>query len=115
MMQQVTIEGTTTPSDRLSTGVRRIVTLTEEVRQLVKIGAVVVVDDNPDTLVQLDVEPAPEPVVTDAPPVITDPPARNASREDWATWVAAHVPDVDITNLTRDELRDIWTEFDGQR
>ena len=48
-MHQVTIEGTPTPSVYLPRGERRTVTVTDSIRQLVKIGAVIVVDGTLDT------------------------------------------------------------------
>lgn len=133
MGHHVTVEGSVTPSDWLGRGVRRTVAVTDQLRKLVRIGAVVVVagslDDPAATAYAGTEEPdapssAGEPDETadsdaGSPPVDDrvpeEPPARNAGREDWAEWVAVKVPGAVTEGLGRDELRQIWDDFDGQR
>lgn len=125
-MNQVVIEGTNTPSDRLSTGVRRSVTVTDEIRKLVRIGAVKVVEGSLDGPAKAEV---PAPPVSDPPepepeaelgadtaeetgqPATDEPPARDADREDWAEWIAAKGFGA-TDGLDRDELIELWDARD---
>lgn len=137
MARMVTIEGSrVTPSDRLGRGVRAKVQLTGDIRKLVKIGAVIIVDQPlPDDLdgtpEQVAPEPpeavqAAEPYLSDPPPVdeyveqppvppaAVKPPPRNGATADWQEWVAANVPYADTEGKSRDELIAMWQEFNGE-
>jgi hypothetical protein len=111
----VTIEGSFTPTDWLPRGVRRTVEVTEDIRKLVAIGGAIVVAgslDEPDTVAYGDSDDAVGEVaeVREVPgyPV----PAGNASREDWAEFIASQGLGV-TEGKSRDELREIWQQANG--
>ncbi|AYD82020.1 hypothetical protein I5G60_gp25 [Mycobacterium phage Saguaro] len=90
-MAKITIEGSLTPAAGLARGERREVQDSAEVREYVRRGFAVVVDEESG---QPEPAPLPEPV---------SPPARNASRDDWAEWLAEHT-DVVTEGKDRGEL-----------
>jgi hypothetical protein len=134
-MGTVTIEGSTTPCTELPRGERRTVTVTDHIRNLVRIGAVVVVegslnaappapadhtgttlnDPSGDTpLPTGDFAPADE--LTETEQIADDEaqgdgpdddgvPARNASSEVWRKFVAEKVPGVQYSDV-EDKGRD---------
>ena len=93
-MAKLTIEGSLTPSAFLARGERRTVQRTPRIDRMVHKGFVVVVDAHDDD------EPA-EPAEVMPTPVKA--PAKSASREDWAEFLAAHT-DVVTEGRTRDQL-----------
>ena len=122
MGHYVTIEGSLTPTDWLARGVRRTVAVTDHIRKLIQIGGAVVVAgslDEPDAPAygeQPDAEPdnaaeaAEDAAESERPeyPV----PAGNASRDDWAEFIASRGLGV-TEGKTRDELREIWQQQDS--
>lgn len=90
-MATITIEGSLTPSAFLARGERRTVQRTPRIDALVFKGFVVVVDAHGEEEEPAD---APEPIKA---------PAKSASREDWAEFLAAHT-DVVTEGRTRDQL-----------
>lgn len=101
MTATVTIEGSITPSAELARGERRTVQLTESVQRLIDGGFVVVVEsDAPAPVTPAVVDPA------GADPQTVSPPARNASREDWAEFLA--LAGFVTEGRGRDELIDMW-------
>ena len=105
-MSVVTIEGSLSPSTYLARGQRRTVQRTPDVEKLIAGGFVVVVDEGePPALTLFDVEPedASEPGIADAPP------ARNASRGDWAEYLEANT-EIVTEGKTRDELIREWDD-----
>lgn len=78
----LTIEGTRTPSVQLATGARVTVVDTPEVRRRIAFGYVKIVGE---TTIYSDEEsgggPQPDSVN------VLEPPAKNASREEWSTFV----------------------------
>ncbi|MEU9805428.1 hypothetical protein [Mycobacterium sp. NPDC050853] len=131
MGHYVTIEGSLTPTDRLARGVRSTVAVTDDIRKLVKIGGAIVVAgslEEPDSPAGDDAgtaeglsapaDPA-ERHRDDAGTETQDPsecavPAGNASREDWAEFIASKGLGV-TEGKTRDELREIWQQASGER
>lgn len=123
MGHQVTIEGSLTPAVDLPRGERRTVEVTDHVRRLVQIGAVVVIDGDLDEPATQDVTepaevaaPAGDDEVTDADGA----PPRNASRERWATFLRSkgiEFPDGDESKdelwAGRDDLIVIWQQASG--
>lgn len=127
MAQHVTIEGSRiTPSDALGRGERRTVELTDRVRRLIAIGAVVVVDDNPVTepVEQADSTPDGEGLLQPGPnladsadltplePLMIEPPALNASRRAWAEFLTSRGIEFD-DDAIRDDLIEIWENHSG--
>ena len=98
-MATVTIEGSIAPCGFLARGERATVQLTDDVRALISEGyvdVIAVVDDG-------DEPPH-------APPAEAKPPAKNASREDWAEYLAANT-DVVTEGRTLKELQsdyEVW-------
>lgn len=124
MGHQVTIEGSLTPAVDLPRGVRRTVEVTDHIRRLVQIGAVIVVGGD------LDAPPAPEheepadiEEIADEPNDGSDDdgvPARNASRKQWAQFLRSKdidFPDGDESKgelwAGRDDLIVIWQQASG--
>ena len=98
-MATITIEGSLTPSSDLPRGQRRRVQDSAEVREFVRKGFAVVVDEEGEQ------EPAPLPEPAKAP-------NKSASREDWAEFLAEHT-DVVTEGRTRDQLvgdYEVWLE-----
>ena len=112
----LTIEGTRTPSVQLATGARVTVLDTPEVRRRIAYGYVTVVsemtvysDDESGGGVQ---EPSTINVI--------EPPAKNASREDWSTFVQSlTVPtvefDPDDPEIGRNDLIALYQEWLAQQ
>ena len=98
-MATITIEGSLTPSSDLPRGQRRRVHDSDEVREFVRRGFAVVVDEDGEP------EPAPLPQPVKAP-------AKNDSRDEWAEFLAKHT-DVVTEGRTRDQLvgdYEVWLE-----
>lgn len=122
MGNQVTIEGSLTPAVDLPRGERRTVEVTDHVRRLVQIGAVVVVAGD----LEAPAEPVASPIADDdaadeaAEPEDHGHPPKNASRERWATFLRSkgiEFPDGDEANgelwAGRDDLIVIWQQASG--
>lgn len=130
----VTIEGSLMPSVELPRGVQRTVAVTDHVRNLVRIGAAVVVEgslvDEPDAVVAEPEQPEnPEqreqPENAGDPPAVEIPadgsaPAKNAKREVWAAFLTSKgidFPDGDEDAgeawAGRDDLIIIWQQASG--
>ncbi|MCV7187045.1 hypothetical protein [Mycolicibacterium thermoresistibile] len=100
--------------------------LTDRVRRLIAIGAVVVVDDNPATepVEQADSTPdgggllPPGPNLADSAdltplePLMIEPPALNASRRAWAEFLTSRGIEFD-DDAIRDDLIEIWENHSG--
>ena len=99
-MAKVTIEGSLSPSAYLARGERREVQRDEHVENLIRLGFVNVVSEDG------EVEPAPLPEPVPAP-------KRNASRDDWAEWLAEHT-DVVTEGKDRDELLAAYDEWQAR-
>lgn len=119
MAHHVTIEGSVTPTDWLPRGVRRTVEVTDDIRKLVAIGGAIVVAgslDEPDTAAYGDSEAdeAADSADDDAGQELPEypVPAGNASREDWAEFIASRGLGV-TEGKSRDELREIWQQAHG--
>lgn len=126
MARYVTVEGSITPTVFLPRGARKVVVVDDELRQLLKIGAVVVVDGSLDD--DPDVEPddqddddgsegeGDEGDADDSENGDDEPPQRNASRAAWADWLDTRTPPVAYPSGTsRDQLIDIWQQVSGGR
>lgn len=103
MAETITIEGSILPSAWLARGERRVVRADDEMaKQLVLQGYAVVVstDTVPDSQ-------EPEPVTTEVP----EPPARNASRDDWAEFLANHPAGFVTEGQDRSGLIEQWDEY----
>lgn len=94
-MATITIEGSLTPSADLPRGERRKVQDSDDVREFVRKGFAVIVDSDGEP----EPAPAPEPVKA---------PAKSASREDWAEFLAKHT---DIVTEGKDR-GDLLAEYD---
>lgn len=102
-MASVTIEGSLSPAAFLARGERRTVQRTDRIDKLIRRGFVVVVDEEG----EVEAPPAPEPVKA---------PAKSASRDDWAEFLAEHT-DIVTEGLNRDALQaeyDTWLETHDQ-
>jgi hypothetical protein len=98
-MATITIEGSLSPASDLPRGERRRVQDGKAVRKLVADGFAVIVDQDGEP------EPAPAPEAVKAP-------AKSASRDDWAEFLAEHT-DVVTEDRTRDQLvgdYEVWLE-----
>ncbi|ANZ52320.1 hypothetical protein J3996_gp26 [Mycobacterium phage Laurie] len=113
---EVTVEGTLTPSVYLGTGERQRVELTQEVRRKISRGYIKIVayhDTDPvtpePTEERLEV---PEAVPPTPEAVAPKPPARNASRDDWAEFLASF-PDNGFVTEGKDRAALIaeWDEY----
>ena len=103
-MATITIEGSLTPAAGLARGERREVQDTEAVRDYVARGFAVVVDEKTG-----EAEPPELPEPAKAP-------AKSASRDDWAEWLAENT-DVVTEGRTRDQLvgdYEVWLESHDQ-
>jgi hypothetical protein len=98
MAKKITIEGSITPSSRLARGERVTVEDSAKVRKFIAGGFANVVDEETG-----EAEPAPLPEVVPAP-------ARNASREDWAEWLAIET-DIVTEGKNRDVLQAEYDEW----
>lgn len=96
-MAGVTIEGSDTPSVYYPRGVRAEVQRTPHIERLIAGGFVNVIDDEG----HAEPAPLPEPV---------KPPAKSASRDDWAEFLAEHT-DVVTEGLARAELIAAYEEW----
>ena len=106
-MASVTIEGSIKPSVFLARGERRTVQRTKRVENLIRQGYVVEVADG-------QAQPMPEPAADDRTPhTENEPPARNASREDWAEFLAVH-SDIVTEGKGRDDLIAEWDASNPQ-
>ncbi|AKF14285.1 hypothetical protein SEA_VINCENZO_23 [Mycobacterium phage Vincenzo] len=107
-MAKVTIEGSITPSTFLARGARVTVQRTERVERLIKAGFVVEVPDaRTDTEREADDQAQ---AARDELGV----PARNASRDDWAEFLASHPTGGFVTEgKNRDQLIAEWDAYDA--
>lgn len=104
----MTIEGSITPTDILARGVRRTVEVTDSIRKLVAIGGAIVVAgslDEPGAVAYGDAAEDAENHELPEYPV----PGGNASREDWAEFIASRGLGV-TEGKSRDELREMWRD-----
>jgi hypothetical protein len=97
-MAKITIEGSISPAAGLARGERREVQDSDEVRRYVAQGFAVVVDEETG-------EPEESPLPEAAPA-----PARNASRYDWAEWLAEET-DIVTEGKNRDTLQAEYDEW----
>ena len=117
--KQVVIEGSMTPCSELSRGQRRTVTFTDRIERLVGHGYMVVVEvldaepswpESESPLIVPDDETASadtEQLGDDDEESVLEPPAGNASRSEWVSFLRAmDVPSP--ADATRDELKAIW-------
>lgn len=96
-MADITIEGSLTPSTFLRRGERRTVRYTEQVQRKIDLGYVIVVGEHP------------EPTEIEVPePEGGHPPKLNASREDWAEFLAQHPAGFVTEGKDRTELIAEW-------
>ena len=95
-MAKLTIEGSLTPSSFLARGERATVQRTPRIDALVLKGYAVVVDAHGS-------DDAPAEVPAEVTPAPIKAPAKSASREDWAEFLAAHTSVV-TEGRTRDQL-----------
>jgi hypothetical protein len=110
--RSVEIEGTLTPAAGvLPRGERKVVAYTDRIAHLVQRGHIKVVKWLDEAVEAVEVEETPGGTGELVP---AGPPAKNASREDWAEWIAAQ-PDLGIVTegKGRDTLIDeyeAWVE-----
>lgn len=98
-MAKITIEGSLSPSTYLARGERAVVRDDDpRVQKLIAGGYVNVIDTETDTP---EPTPLPEPL-----PV----PARNASRDDWAEWLALNT-DIVTVDKNRETLLNEYDEW----
>ncbi|URC18129.1 hypothetical protein SEA_ZENTENO07_28 [Mycobacterium phage Zenteno07] len=99
-MAKIVIEGSLSPSAYLARGERREVQDDARVQNLIRGGYVNVISS------EGEVEPAPLPEPVPAP-------KRNASRDDWAEWLAEHT-DVVTEGKDRDQLLADYDEWQSR-
>ena len=112
-MARVTIEGSRlSPSTFLAAGERITVQRTERVERLIASGFVVeVADERTDTEREAD-EQAEQSRADLTPYTLDNPPKRNASREDWAEFLAAHSAlGITTEGKDRDALIAAWDDY----
>lgn len=113
-MAEVTIEGSLTPSTYLGRGQRARVELTGEVERKVALGYVKIVERHDDTgltVTELEADANAEAARADLTPhTLANPPKRNASREDWAEFLAAST-DIVTEGKDRDTLIAEWDDY----
>lgn len=97
-MATITIEGSLTPASNLPRGERRVVADTTEVRRYVAKGYANIVDEHG------NLEPAPLPEPAKAP-------ARNASRDDWAEFLARNPHGFVTDGKNREQLIAEWDDY----
>lgn len=97
-MAKITIEGSLTPAAGLARGERREVQDSPEVRDYVARGFANIVDEETGEVEQPEL---PEPAKA---------PARSASRDDWAEWLALNT-DIVTEGKGRDALVDEYDEW----
>ncbi|AGT12760.1 hypothetical protein PHELEMICH_24 [Mycobacterium phage Phelemich] len=100
----ITIEGSISPAGGLARGERRTVQDTPEVREYVRKGFAFIVDERTDTEREADEQAE---IARDALGV----PARNASRDDWAEFLAAHPGGFVTEGKNRDQLIAEWDAY----
>lgn len=108
--QMVTIEGTHMASVKLPRGQRQTVVDTPQIRERVRRGQVKIVATYPADETTEAVQPDPNPSLT--------PPAKNASRDDWAAFVGDLVPRVDFDpadpDVGRNDLIALYEQWRDQ-
>lgn len=102
-MATITIEGSLTPASNLPRGERRVVADTTDARRYVAKGYAVVVDE--------DDAPVPAPDPFGQPVTDEDAPARNASRDDWAEFLARHPHGFVTDGKNREQLIAEWDDY----
>lgn len=115
-MAGVTIEGSRlSPSTFLAAGERVTVQRTKRIDDLIAAGFVVVVDERTTTEREAD-EQAEQSRADLTPYTLDNPPKRNASREDWSEFLAAHSELGIVTEgKDRDELIAAWDAYLAER
>ena len=112
MAQVVTIEGTLTPSTYLARGQRADVELTPEVLRKVALGYVKVVKYHELTDTEVEADANAEAARAELVPDPVNPPKRNASREDWAEFLAQHASGAFVTEgKDREQLIAEWDAY----
>lgn len=143
MGHSVTIEGSVTPSVELPAGERRTVAVTQHIRNLVRIGAVVVVDGSLDApkapanaagITRAEITGVTQIITPDADqrtdserhadeqahgdgPDADGVPAHNASSEVWRKFVSDRIPGLtyaDVEDKKRGELIGAWDRYQQQ-
>ncbi|APQ42284.1 hypothetical protein PBI_RICH_23 [Mycobacterium phage Rich] len=104
-MAQITIEGSISPAAGLARGERRTVQDTPDVRAFVAKGFAVIVDERTETEREADEQAE---FARDALGV----PARNASRDDWAEFLAQHPGGFVTEGKNRDQLIAEWDAWE---
>lgn len=97
-MASVIIEGSDRPCSHYPRGVRAEVQRTPHIDRLIDQGFVNVIDDEG----HAEPAPLPEPI---------KPPAKSASRDDWATWLSENTDIVVTDQHTRAALIAAYTEW----
>lgn len=105
-MATITIEGSISPAAGLARGERRTVQDTPDVRAYVAKGFAVIVEDER-TDIEREADEQAE-IARDALGV----PARNASRDDWAEFLAQHPGGFVTEGKTRDQLIAEWDAYE---
>lgn len=107
-MAKVTIEGSRlSPSTFLAAGERATVQRTDRVERLIARGFVVEVPDGR-TVTEVEADDNAEQSRADLVPDPGTPPKRNASREDWAEFLAQHPNGYVTEGKDRDQLIAEW-------
>lgn len=101
MTETITIEGSILPSAYLARGERQVVRADDPTAKALVLGGYAVV---------VDTNTVPTPDETEAPQAV-EPPARNASRDDWAEFLAQHHGEFVTEGEDRASLIDQWDEY----
>lgn len=119
-MPKVTIEGTLTPSTYLARGARTTVELTDAVRRKVKRGYIKIVkvhepeltDTEREADLQAELARNEIKLATERSQTTLLPPLRNASRDDWAEFLAQYTDHAFVTEgKNRDALITEWDRY----
>jgi len=103
MAESITIEGSITPSAYLPRGERRVVRSDDALAEYLVLAGYAFV-------VSADTVPEPEGTGQMVPDEV-NPPARNASREDWAEFLAQHPGGFVTEGLDRAQLIAAWDAY----
>lgn len=115
-MSSVTIKGSIMPCGFLARGEVTTVQLTPFVQRLIDQGFVDVVADAVPLSEGAVERVAPEPADPPTPPEVEPPkaPHKNASRDDWAEFLAPHPGGFITDGKGRDELVSMWEAYENQ-